>query len=484
MHVRILVGALVLAALTGCSQRTAEQQIIDDATAAVGGSDRLAALSSMVIEGSGVQGNLGQDMTPDAAGQTFALDPYRQRVDLSTPRTLTEQTRTPSFDYFQGRDPQAQMFGLDGDIAYAIGSNGTANRQPAATARDRRAAYYHHPVTVLRAAADPAATVTNARTESGERLVDLTTADGVRLTLATDATSNLPARVTSMTDHPNLGDVTITTRFSDYAGAEGLMLPTRLTATTDEYAGLDLRVTSHAFGGDVADLAAPAAAAAATVDGPAPPNVTVEELASGIWFLAGESHHSVLVEYADHLMLIEAPNDARTLAVVAKARELVPDKPLTHLVNSHHHFDHSGGIRTAISEGLTIVTQAANGPFYEHLATRARTIAPDALTRNPQPLTLETVDEEWTHEDASMSAQVYRIAGSSHADTLLMVYFPQSRLLVQADAFSPGRPDQPFAANLLEEVERRELRVDRIAPIHGVVTPFSELVSLVRAASN
>ena len=53
--------------------------------------------------------------------------------------------------------------------------------------------------------------------------------------------------------------------------------------------------------------------------------VTAEELAPGVWFLAGQSHHSVVVEFADHLTLIEAPqNDTRTLAVIAKARELRP----------------------------------------------------------------------------------------------------------------------------------------------------------------
>jgi glyoxylase-like metal-dependent hydrolase (beta-lactamase superfamily II) len=53
----------------------------------------------------------------------------------------------------------------------------------------------------------------------------------------------------------------------------------------------------------------------------------------------------VLVEFSDHLTLIEAPlNEARTLAVIAKARELVPAKPLTQLVATHHHFDHTGGV--------------------------------------------------------------------------------------------------------------------------------------------
>ena len=103
---------------------------------------------------------------------------------------------------------------------------------------------------------------------------------------------------------------------------------------------------------------APADAASAPVPPPpAPPTVAVEELGRGIWLLAGGSHHSVLVEFNDHLKLIEAPQtDDRVLAVIAKARELRPNKPLTHVINTHHHFDHSGGIRAAISKGLTVIT--------------------------------------------------------------------------------------------------------------------------------
>jgi glyoxylase-like metal-dependent hydrolase (beta-lactamase superfamily II) len=76
---------------------------------------------------------------------------------------------------------------------------------------------------------------------------------------------------------------------------------------------------------------------------PAAPNVTAAAIGKGVWFLAGQSHHSVLVEFADHLMLIEAPqSEARTLAVIAKAKEIVPKKPLTELVTTHHHFESHG----------------------------------------------------------------------------------------------------------------------------------------------
>ena len=481
----VLYVLFAIITLGACNQPTPEQQILEDVSAALGGRARIEAVTTLSIEGEGVMGNLGQDMTPDATSQTFAISDYIQVVNLTTGRMRVERTRTPDFNYFRGRDPIEQVFGIDGDVAYAVAPDGSATRATNATASTRRAAYYHHPLTLVRAAWDPSATIANARTTDGESLLDITTADGLAFTLAIDAATKLPSYLTSRLNHPNLRDVSQRTSFADYEDVNGLMLPTSVIVSTDDYQIIDLRMTAQSVDGDVGDLAAPAAATSATpVSGPPPANVTAEEVADGVWFLAGQSHHSVLVELSDHLMLIEAPNEVRTLAVIAKARELVPDKPLTHLVNTHHHFDHSGGIRAAVSEGLVIITHAANASFYQELAERTSTIAPDALAQNPQSLTLETVDDEMTHEDDSMTVELYHIADNPHAGSLLMAYLPRQRLLVQADAFSPGRDFQPFAANLLSNIERRNLRVDRILPVHGGVVTYDELVSAVQPMSN
>jgi glyoxylase-like metal-dependent hydrolase (beta-lactamase superfamily II) len=244
-------------------------------------------------------------------------------------------------------------------------------------------------------------------------------------------------------------------------------------------------VAKQTVDGEVGDLAAPAAAAsAAPIAGPPPANVTVQEVAKGIWHLAGQSHHSVLVEFSDHLTLIETPqNDTRALAVIAKARELRPNKPLTQVVNSHHHFDHSGGIRAAVSEGLTVIAQSACALFYKEAVARAHTIAPDALAKNPKPLKIETVDEEMVLKDDTMTVNLYHISGSPHADTLLMVYFPRERILVEADVFNPGAAVTPFAPNLMENIKKHNLRIDRIVPLHATIAPYSDLVKTVGAKS-
>lgn len=481
------MSSLVLAAgvVVACSVVPPERQIINDAAAALGGSERLQALGALVLEGEGTNGNLGQDMSPEATGQTFAVTNYRRVVDLDTGRVRVEQTRTPNFTFFQGPQSQTQIFGIDGEVAYNVAPIGDATRAGDALARDRRVEFYHHPVTIVRAGLDTATTVTSLRSQGGEDIVDLTTTDGLRFTLAIDSTTRLPSRVVSMTDNTNLGDVAIETSFSDYQEVSGLQLPTRLTTTTDRFQTVDLRVMAQTVDQDVGDLSAPAAAAsAAPVSGPPPANVTVEEVADGVWWLAGQSHHSVLVEFSDHTTLIEAPqNDTRALAVIAKAREIVPEKPLTQLIVTHHHFDHSGGVRAAIAEGLTLFVHESSAQYFRDAAARPHSIVPDALSQSPQPVHIETVGDELDIQDAARTVQLYHVAGSPHADTLLMAYMPRERLLVEADVFTPGARIAPFASNFFENVTKRSLRVDRIVPLHGSITSFDDLVKTVQASS-
>jgi hypothetical protein len=60
-----------------------------------------------------------------------------------------------------------------------------------------------------------------------------------------------------------------------------------------------------------------------------------------------------------------------------------------------------------------------------------------------------------------------------------MAYIPRDRLLIEVDAYSPGSAAQPYAANLLENIQKRNLRVDRIVPLHGAIAPFAELSKTV-----
>ena len=468
---------LAIASLTACARPTPEQQVVNDAAAALGGRDRILAVKTLVIEGGGTQYNLGQDVTPGASGQTFTVTAYTRAIDVAGGRARTELTRTPNFTFFQGPAAQKQVAGIDGTVGYNVAPTGTATRVADAAAKDRQAEILHNPLTAVRAALDPMATVANPRTEGNESLVDVTTSAGQTLTLAIDSTTKLPNRVVTRTDNANLGDVAIETSFADYQDVGGLRLATRLTTKTDDFTTAEIRVATQAVDGDTGDLAAPAdAAKAPAISAPPPATVAAEELGKGIWYLAGGSHHSVLVEFNDHLMLIETPqNDTRALAVIAKARELRPDKPLTQVVNSHHHFDHSGGLRAAIAEGLTVITHQGNVALYEEIAKRPHTIVPDALAKSPKPFMADAVGDEKVITDGTMTVNLYPVSGP-HSETMLIAYFPRERLLVEADVYNPGSAVQAFTPTFVPELKKRNLRIDRVVPLHGKVVPYAQFV--------
>jgi glyoxylase-like metal-dependent hydrolase (beta-lactamase superfamily II) len=479
-----LAAVAVLTLSVGCAAPTPEQQIVDDAASALGGRERLLAIRTLVFEGEGTQYNLGQDVSPDARGQTFSVAGYRRQIDVAGGRARVELTRTPGFPYFQGQAPQRLVQGIDGAVGYNVAPNGTATRVGDAAAADRRAEIYHHPLTAVRAALAPGAVLANARTEGERRMVDVTTDGGVQFVLVADA-DGLPAEVQSKSYHANLGDVILSTTFAGYQDASGLRVPGEIATRIDDFTTAELRLPRHTVDGTIDDLGAPSAAASASAPAPPAPNVVPEQVAPGIWLLAGQSHHSALVELSDHLMLIEAPqSEARTLAVIAKARELRPGKPLRTIVTTHHHFDHTAGIRAAISEGLTVVTHAGNRQFFEDMAARPHTIVLDALARNPRPLTVETVDDELIMKDAARTVALYHVAGNPHSETMLMAYFPAERVLVEVDVFTLGAAVHPYAANLLRNITSRKLRVDRIIALHGAIAPFSELVKAGGATTN
>jgi glyoxylase-like metal-dependent hydrolase (beta-lactamase superfamily II) len=90
----------------------------------------------------------------------------------------------------------------------------------------------------------------------------------------------------------------------------------------------------------------------------------------------GGSHHSIVVEFNEYVAVAEAPlNEERSLAVLAEAKKLVPNKPVRYVLTTHHHFDHSGGLRTYVAEGATVVTHQSNVPYFEKTLTAPATLA-------------------------------------------------------------------------------------------------------------
>jgi glyoxylase-like metal-dependent hydrolase (beta-lactamase superfamily II) len=192
--------------------------------------------------------------------------------------------------------------------------------------------------------------------------------------------------------------------------------------------------------------------------------------------------------------VIEGPlNDARSNAVIAETHKLIPNKPIRYLINTHHHWDHLGGIRAFVAEGATVVADDRDKDFYRNvvLAPQPRSLSPDRLSQfpfaatGPGTLALQTFTDRTTIGDETRVIELYHVEGLNHATDMLVAYLPQSKILVNADLYSPppqGGNLQNVGENavvLFNNVKRLKLDVAQHVPIHGNPGPQADFERIV-----
>jgi glyoxylase-like metal-dependent hydrolase (beta-lactamase superfamily II) len=316
---------------------------------------------------------------------------------------------------------------------------------------------------------------------------------------------NLVELTTTWIPNPIYGDMLFEIRHLNYRAFGGVQFPQTIHVHQGDpvfnpgHNYMDIRVTDVRPNAPVPNLAVPDAVRSAAAPAVA---VEVTQLAPGVWRLGG-THNSVAVEFADFVTVIEAPlNKARSIAVIDAVTKLVPAKPIKYVVNTHHHFDHSGGLRTYMAQGTTLVTAESNRAFYQDVmfAPLSRTLQPDRLsmyypnfTTSRRPAPIEVVGQKYVISDGTRTMEVHPVLGGNHAQGMLVAYLPAEKILVNADLYGPPAPNAPpapasaAARNLRENILRLKLQVAQHVPIHGRVGTHEEFMTITApapAASN
>jgi glyoxylase-like metal-dependent hydrolase (beta-lactamase superfamily II) len=315
---------------------------------------------------------------------------------------------------------------------------------------------------------------------------------------------NFVERIQTRIPNPVRGDMNYEGEYSDWRDYGGVKFPSRWHHHQDwddetqppNYNGghnrLDYTITGVRPNDCGMAVTAPANVRTAVV---ARPRVMSERLADGVHYLTGGTHHSVAVEFRDFVVLIEAPqNEARALALIETIYRDIPGKPIRYVVNTHHHFDHLGGLRTLFHEGATVVTHHSNRDFYkqEVLSHDPWTLEPDRLSLYPptefsEGYQFETVDIKYTITDGTKILDLYYVQGTPHSEGLLMAHLPRERILVEADVYTPpaanaAMPAMPPVAsvNLYDNIKAYRLDVGTIAPLHGRAVPWADFLRYVQ----
>ncbi len=292
---------------------------------------------------------------------------------------------------------------------------------------------------------------------------------------------NLVTKVETRVDNAVAGDLLVEFEYANYQNMSGVQVPTRIVQRQAGMQTFDANITSAtpnppnlselltlpppAQGRGGAPGAPPAAAPQAPA-GPPP----VERIGEGV-FKIGGNYASLAVDMGDHILVVESgQNDARGLAVMAAAKQAIPNKPIRFVVNSHPHFDHAGGLAAAVAEGATILTHRNNEAVLERLLSAPRTLIGDSLAKasNRRTNVIEGVPDRVVRKGTTGKVvELHRIP-NEHSDGMLAVYLPAEKALWTADitAVAPTPAQLGVLKSAVDALNRLKLDYNAWIPAH------------------
>ena len=487
MAIRLWLAVGLSVVVAGSATAQSVQGVLQATATAMG----MENLTSIEYSGTGWQGRVGQNVSPDRDWPRVELTSYTRTIDFDSMSSKEEYVRS-------GETRQLTNL-VSGDYAWTLDEQGRPVPQPVA-AELRRLEILLTPWGFIKGAMAPGANPTMvARQEYGGRSTVISfVAFGKYRINGTINPEGLLERVQTWVPNPVVGDMYYENVYTQYREVGGVQIP-RFHQHQDYDDGAHTPNVSggdHAFGLEtVSDLQANVANATLRVPDDVQqarvPRVRVESqrVGDGVWLIAGGSHHSVMVEFGDHVVVIEAPlNEARSLAVIDEVYRLVPGKPIRFIVTTHHHWDHLGGLRAYVHEGATVVTHESNKPYYQEvLRAGPWTLEPDRFSLHPpeewsEGYIFETLNEKYVLADRTRTVELYTVQGLAHATGMLMAYIPSAKIVVQADLHS-SQAQTPTASTraLLRNLQRLDLDVETIVGIHGTPVLMAQFAEFVGA---
>lgn len=487
------------------------------------GASRLRCLT---IAGSGYTGKVGQNVTQDTDWpRGEPLTRYERVLNFENKSSVERFDRKPgqnpgSWKYgvgWLGGTPlqlkERQTFVVSGNLAWHMDGEGSPPESLPANAELWQLDMWLNPPGFIKAAmqpgANPKAIWRWEMVESGRDgattgkiekviVVSITMLGKYRVN-ATINSKNMIQRIETKFPHPVLGDMNYEHEYTEWRTIDGITFPAgwhHHEGYDDERFKPTITGGHNAFGGTFDKIQPNVCAAVPPVPdsvknaGLQPARVEMQKLADGVWLLGGSTHNSVAIEFRDFVTVVEAPLDeARSLAVIEQIVKLVPGKPVRFVVNTHDHFDHSGGLRTYTHIGATIVTHKRNRVFYEEelLNYVPRTLQPDMMTLyQPTEIregyVMEIVAENYVISDGVRNLHISYVQPLAHAEGMLMAYLPKEKIAIEADLYNTGSGEVRLAnekdsmQSFYDHVKRLGEDVATVVPIHGQPVSWSDFL--------
>ena len=156
----------------------------------------------------------------------------------------------------------------------------------------------------------------------------------------------------------------------------------------------------------------------------------VKEIASDVYWLVSSGYHTMFVTTGEGVVIIDKPQPIGGKYLDA-IRE-VTDEPITHMIYSHHHRDHTGGTSDILPEGITLIS---------HQKTA------DVLSQEDdpnRPVPTETFDDKMYTVTVGKKTIELHYLGDFHSSGDVLILIPENKIAMIIDLLRPAEP--PYRA--------------------------------------
>jgi len=291
---------------------------------------------------------------------------------------------------------------------------------------------------------------------------------------------NLVSKVETRVENAVVGDLLVEFDYSNYRAMNGVQVPGRIVQKQAGMETFNADITAATPNpSNLTELLTPPPPPAGRGGGPgaggpppqqqaaAPP---VEKLGDGT-FKIGGNYASLAIDMGDHILVVESgQSDARGLAVMAAAKQAIPNKPVRFVVNSHPHFDHASGLAAAVAEGATILTHNNNEKVLEQLLSGPRTLTGDSLSKmtNRRTNVVTGVGDRDVRKGTNGKVVELHRVPNEHSDGMLIVYLPAEKTVWSADitAVNPNPAQLGVLKSTVETINKLKLDFNGWIPAH------------------